>query len=133
MQVAALGFPLHLPADLGGSASASAPALANDQRNRRVLPVEPARWRPLTDLVVVGHGEAPATAIVAIGGRRALHPLLESFPASRQLSLRAAFVDLAGGLCRLRTWHLALGRDPARRLSSTIAALDVIAAANSGR
>jgi hypothetical protein len=130
MQVAAIGFPLHVPADLGGASPARASALPNDQRNRRVLPVQPTGWRPLTDVVVVGHGEAAATAIVAIEGRHALQPLLESFPGGRDPLLRGPFVELAGALCRLRTWHLALGRDPTRRLASTMAALDVIAAAN---
>ncbi|HXY94682.1 MAG TPA: hypothetical protein VEP49_19625 [Acidimicrobiia bacterium] len=116
------GFRVHgvhrrptIPMELGGPVVESAEPLA-DPRERAALPrdVLATGDRALAGVVLIAHADDDGFLRTA-PGFRVLPLLLQSFGATVDPRLRAAFFPVAGDLSRLPRWELALAVDPTVR------------------
>jgi len=119
-----------VPREIGGAVAGGGAALG-DPRDRAELPrnVLWAGGVPIVAVVLAGHSDDEAGELVPAAGTAVFPLLLQSFPATVDPGLRAAFFPVAGHLIRLPCFELRHARDAAHRRERAVAlAGDVLAA-----
>lgn len=119
-----------VPREIGGTV-AGAGSVLGDPRDRAELSrdVLSAGGVPLVAVVLAGHSDLAAGELRPAAATAVFPLLLQSFPATVDPALRAAFFPVAGDLARLPRFELRHARDPAQRRERAVAlAGDVLAA-----
>ena len=105
-----------VPREIGG-AVAGGGAVLGDPRDRAELPraVLSSGGVPVVAVVLAGHSDVAAGELVPAAATSVFPLLLQSFPATVDPELRAAFFPVAGDLTRLPCFDLRHAYGPARR------------------
>lgn len=119
-----------VPREIGGTVAGGG-AVLGDPRDRAELPRD-VLWSggvPVVAVVLAGHSGLAAGELVPAAATAVFPLLLQSFPATVDPVLRAAFFPVAGDLVRLPCFELLHAHDPSRRRERAVAlASDVLAA-----
>jgi hypothetical protein len=120
--------PLALPGDLEARALSGATGIDGDWRNRRHLAADRLDRRavPLAAVVVVAHGQTPASAVRTLDASDVTRLVFSAFMSTPDALLLRRYFGVGAAVARAPVREVRHGSDPTTRLVEAARALEIV-------